>query len=87
MKKNESAEEAIEEKEIVEEERSAFTEGWGDDLLNNIEEDYQAVPELDQYEVDGIDEDDMDEIDPEARRLTKKETTESKFMVARIWLK
>ena len=46
--KSESAEEAIEEKEIVEEdEKSASSEGEGDDLLNNIEDDYKAVPELD----------------------------------------
>jgi len=69
---SESAEEAIEEKEIVEEDdKSASSEGEGDDLLNNIEDDYKAVPELDQYEVDGIDEDDVDDIDPEARRLAE----------------
>lgn len=75
-----SQEEAIEEHEIVEEDdKSASSEGEGDDLMNNIEDDYKAVPELDEYEAEGIDEEDVDEIDPEARHLADRELDEREY--------
>lgn len=55
---------------MEEDERSASSEGEGDDLLNNLADDYKAVPELDRYEEEGLDdEEDVEQIDPEARRL------------------
>ncbi|EAR88972.2 MCM2/3/5 family protein (macronuclear) [Tetrahymena thermophila SB210] len=76
-----SQEEAIEENQIVEEDdKSLSDEGDGDDLLENIEDDYKAVPELDQYEIDGLnDEDDFDDIDAEQRRLAEEEIDERNY--------
>mmetsp|Transcript_25307 Transcript_25307/g.42404 ORF Transcript_25307/g.42404 Transcript_25307/m.42404 type:complete len:904 (-) Transcript_25307:420-3131(-) len=43
-------------------------EGEGEDLLDNMQGDYEARPHLDQYEAEGLDnEDDIDEDDPDAR--------------------
>lgn len=76
-----SQEEAIEEHEIVEEDdKSVSSEGEGDDLLNNMEDDYKAVPELDEYEAEGIDdEEDVDDIDAEARHLAEREIDEREY--------
>ena len=34
----------------------------GDDLMDDMERDYEARPELDNYEMDGLDEDDQQEL-------------------------
>lgn len=77
-----SHEEAIEEHQIVEEDdQQISSEGEGDDLLNGIEDDYRAVPELDNYEEEGIDDDDdYDQMDPEARQLAEQEINEREYL-------
>ena len=39
----------------------------GDDLMDDMEKDYEARPELDNYEMDGLDEDDQQELSMNAR--------------------
>merc|ERR1719258_646072 len=41
----------------------------GEDLMDTMEKDYQYIPELDQYEADGIDDRDHDDMDFGTRRL------------------
>ena len=48
----------------------------GEDLIGDrMEEDYQAIPELDTYEREGLadEEDDMSEFDPAARAAAERE--------------
>jgi DNA replication licensing factor MCM2 len=36
--------------------------------MDNLEQDYRPIAELDEYEAEGVDDEDYDEMDPEARR-------------------
>ena len=44
----------------------------GEDLLETIREDYKTMKELDQYDAEGLDESDVDEISAEARLLAER---------------
>jgi DNA replication licensing factor MCM2 len=61
--------EAIEERmEIEEEEKSGSSEGEGDDLMENLEKDYEPIPELDEYQREGLDDEQYSQMDPEERK-------------------
>jgi DNA replication licensing factor MCM2 len=48
---------------------SGDSEGSGEDLDANEEEDYRAIPELDHYEEEGLDDDsELEELEPDSRR-------------------
>lgn len=49
--------------------------------MNDLEGDYKAVPELDNYEEEGIDDDEDEDgfINPEARRLAELEIDERHY--------
>ena len=49
------------------------SEGSGDDLDDHVEKDYEARPELDRYDESGIDDNEQQMIDAEARRLAERE--------------
>jgi DNA replication licensing factor MCM2 len=51
-----------------EEDQDIESEGSGEDLDENMDEDYRAIPELDQYEAEGIDEEDYSDLDYDARQ-------------------
>jgi hypothetical protein len=44
----------------------------GEDLMDTMEKDYQYIPELDQYEADGIDDRDHDDMDFGTRRAVNE---------------
>jgi DNA replication licensing factor MCM2 len=44
----------------------------GDDLMDDMERDYEARPELDNYEMDGLDEDDQNELSMNQRMNVDK---------------
>lgn len=56
-------EEAEEANSIQSDEQSPVSEEDGEDLLEGQERDYRAIPELDVYERDGIDEEQYSDID------------------------
>lgn len=64
------------------------SEGEGDDLLDNIEDDYKKIDHLDKYEEDGIDNEDMSEMDESDRRRADEELDErdkkDRFLTSRI---
>ena len=62
-------EEAEEERNIeIHDEEEVESEPSGEDLMDNLEQDYRPIAELDEYEAEGVDDEDYDEMDPEARR-------------------
>jgi DNA replication licensing factor MCM2 len=49
-------------------------EGSGDDLMDNMEADYQAKSEMDRYENEGIDdENDLNELSVQGRMLVDQD--------------
>ncbi|EGR31577.1 mcm2-3-5 family protein, putative [Ichthyophthirius multifiliis] len=77
-----SQEEAIEENSIIEEEEiPVSSEGEGDDLMEQIEDDYKPMPELDRYEVDGLDdEEEYDDMDISVRQKAEREIDERNYL-------
>ncbi|KXZ54800.1 hypothetical protein GPECTOR_4g871 [Gonium pectorale] len=59
----------------VEEEDAVEEEEEGEDLMENMERDYQAQPHLDHYDPEGLDDEDVDDNveDPVAARLAAEE--------------
>ena len=54
--------------EDYDDEQNLEDEGSGDDLMDGMEADYQARPEMDRYENEGIDDDyDLNELSAQAR--------------------
>jgi len=49
------------------------SEGSGDDLDDNIEKDYEKRPELDRYDDSGIDDEEQNMINAEARKQAERE--------------
>ncbi len=49
------------------------SEGSGDDLDDHVDKDYEARPELDRYDESGIDDNEQQMIDAEARRLAERQ--------------
>lgn len=70
------------------EEGKTSSEGSGDDLEENLEEDYKIIPELDKYEDEGLDNEDYSEINEEERRKVEEELgirdQKNKLMTGRI---
>lgn len=48
------------------------SEDSGEDLEANMEQDYRAIPELDIYEDEGVDDQDISDVDDEARRFAEE---------------
>ena len=67
-------EEAIEEKvQIDDDDQQIESEGEGDDLMKDMEKDYVPIKELDEYEEQGLDEEEYSEIAVEERKKAEKE--------------
>lgn len=49
------------------------SEGSGEDLEDTLEQDYREIPELDTYEVEGLDEDEYSEMSYDGRREAEEE--------------
>jgi DNA replication licensing factor MCM2 len=69
--------EAMEDDNIIEDDiqddvGNSEDEVEGDDLLDNMEQDYEERPELDRYEEDGLDDDDQNELSLEGRMQVDK---------------
>ena len=48
------------------------SEGSGDDLLNNMEDDYKRIDHLDKYEDEGLDNDEISSMDEKTRKKAEK---------------
>eukprot|EP00347_Sterkiella_histriomuscorum_P014795 403359496 len=55
----------------------------GEDILDGMEDDYKAKPELDQYEAEGLDEEEQVELDPHLRRKVDQELNQQDRIVQR----
>lgn len=62
------APEEAEEVADVDDDAPAEEEGEGEDLMENMDKDYEAIPELDKYEAEGIDENEYEPINEEQKR-------------------
>ena len=54
-------------------ENQISSEGEGEDLMENMEKDYEPKPELDDYEEEGLDEGEYSEMDAEERKKADEE--------------
>jgi DNA replication licensing factor MCM2 len=62
------------ENEDYDDEQNLEDEGSGDDLMDGMEADYQARPEMDRYENEGIDDDyDLNELSAQGRMLVDED--------------
>jgi len=78
-------EEAMEDDDAILHEDGAqgSEEGDGDDLLEDMEKDYEAKPELDRYESDGIDDEgDHAELGYQQRRELERQMAQEERMRA-----
>ena len=78
-------EEAMEDDDAVfqEDGAQASDEGEGDDLMENMEKDYEAKPELDRYESEGIDDEgDQAELGYQQRREIERQMDQEARMRA-----
>jgi len=67
-------EEAIEEKvQIDDDDQPIESEGDGEDLMQDIEKDYVPIKELDEYEEQGLDEEEYSDMAVEERKKVEKE--------------
>ena len=62
------------------EEQSPVSEEEGEDIMETMDKDYAAIPELDVYERDGIDEKQYSEMDEEERRDAEAKMRERDHM-------
>lgn len=84
-------EEAVEERLNLDDEddREASSEESGEDLMANMEKDYEDKPELDYYDPDGLDEEIYPEMDPDAirevdKKLNKRDRDNKATFTSRI---
>lgn len=70
-----SEDEAIEDQRYGDEdfeEKKNDSEESGEDLMENMEKDYRAVKELDNYEEKGLDDEDQEELDARDRQAVER---------------
>lgn len=75
---NNSEEEAEEDRDIYmeEDDERISEEDDGEDIMENMENEYNAIPGLDKYESDDLDEEDYSQMSMEARREAEREINE-----------
>lgn len=67
-------EEAVEDNaQIYDNVREIVDDNEGEDLMENVEQDYNAIQKLDEYDYEDLDEEDYGAMDPEAKRRAEKE--------------
>ena len=58
-------------RDFFEEERSSTSDDSGENLMDGMEGDYEAIPELDHYDQNFLDQRDFDRIDVAAQRAAE----------------
>jgi DNA replication licensing factor MCM2 len=79
----EEAEEA--KNEVLEEEEKGESEGSGEELMEKMKEDYEAIPELDKYEANPVDEEKVEPMTLNERRAADRDLNERDKTEMKNW--